>query len=138
MSVSYTLRLPDDLKRLIDSAASSGGVSTAQLVVDALWKYLERKPYDRVRQQSDPPATIYDSKPEMITVTPSVKANDAMSAFLSRLPGVAPVVVEQEETEPLRSCVECDKGMVSKYIKGRGMVFACTDNSCPMYGLESM
>lgn len=42
MSVSYTLRLPDDLKRQIDFAAKSGGVSPAQLVIVACWKYLER------------------------------------------------------------------------------------------------
>lgn len=41
MSVSYTLRLPDDLRRLIAQAAKSGGVSDAQLVIDACWKYLE-------------------------------------------------------------------------------------------------
>ncbi len=37
MSVSYTLRLPDDLKRLLDSEAQRSGKSTAQLVVDACW-----------------------------------------------------------------------------------------------------
>jgi hypothetical protein len=43
-SVSYTLRVPVDLRRLIEQAAKSDGVSTASLVVAALWSYLDRKP----------------------------------------------------------------------------------------------
>ena len=43
-SVSYTLRVPVDLRRLIEQSAKSGGVSTASLVVAALWLYLDRKP----------------------------------------------------------------------------------------------
>ena len=42
MSVSYTLRLPDNLKSLIDLAAKNGGLSTARLVIDACWAYLDR------------------------------------------------------------------------------------------------
>lgn len=67
MSVSYTLRMPDDLKRLCDSAAKSGGVSTAQLIVDACWKYLEREgdstPPNGIRDK--PIATLADTKPDM-------------------------------------------------------------------------
>lgn len=40
--VLYAVRLPIDLKRQMDLAAESGGVKTAQLVVEALWKYLEK------------------------------------------------------------------------------------------------
>lgn len=92
MSVSYTLRLPDDLKRLIDSAAKSGGVSTAQLVVDACWKYLERdssvveqRPHKTLDVGSNPiPATI-----------PPVKMNNAMAEFLAKASIQIPVMAEE-------------------------------------------
>lgn len=71
--MSYTLRLPVDLKRLIDAAAVSGGVSTASLVTAACWKYLERgnpmsdtptvETFSSVRSASGWPAE--PSKPSM-------------------------------------------------------------------------
>jgi hypothetical protein len=39
--VLYAVRIPADLKRLIDAAAKSGGVNTSDLVIAALWKYLD-------------------------------------------------------------------------------------------------
>ena len=39
--VLYAVRMPSDLKRLIDSAAKSGGGTTSQLVIAACWKYLD-------------------------------------------------------------------------------------------------
>ena len=39
--VSYTIRIPRDLKRLLESAAASGGVTLTSLVVRACWQYLE-------------------------------------------------------------------------------------------------
>jgi hypothetical protein len=42
--VLYAVRIPVDLKRLMEQAAKSDGVSTASLVVAALWSYLDRKP----------------------------------------------------------------------------------------------
>lgn len=134
MSVSYTLRLPDDLKRLIDSAAKSGGVSTAQLVVDACWKYLERG--SSVVEQRPHKALEVGSNPIPATI-PAVKGNDAMVAFLSKLPVAIPdPPPDPVDDEPKPSCSECDGRMAGKLIKGRGMVYACTDVGCPMYGLE--
>ena len=44
--VLYAVRIPVDLKRLLESAAKSGGVSTSSLVIAACWSYLDggRKP----------------------------------------------------------------------------------------------
>jgi hypothetical protein len=119
--VLYAVRIPVDLKRLIDSAAASGGVNTSQLVVDALWKYLDRKP-------------SIDA-PEPIPAIPPVKMNPAMERFMAKLP--APIVAPEPLEDAAPSCSECDRRMFGKYLKGRGMVYACTDNSCPMYGMEA-
>ena len=40
-TVSYTLRLRTDLKRLLETAAKSGAVSLPSLIADACWKYLD-------------------------------------------------------------------------------------------------
>lgn len=39
--VLYAVRMPSDLKRLLDVEAKRSGVKTSQLVVDACWKYLD-------------------------------------------------------------------------------------------------
>lgn len=57
--VLYALRVPIDLKRLLDSAAASGGVTTSQLVIDACWKYLERAS----NVPTIPPGDPLDSNP---------------------------------------------------------------------------
>lgn len=66
-----------------------------------------------------------------------VKGNDAMLAFLSKLHVAIPdSPPDPVDDEPKPSCSECDGRMAGKLIKGRGMVYACTDVGCPMYGLE--
>ena len=40
-TLSYTLRIPVDLKRLLESAAESGGVSMAAVVIEACWMHLD-------------------------------------------------------------------------------------------------
>jgi hypothetical protein len=76
--VLYAVRLPVDLKRLIDQAARSGGVTTSQLVIAACWKYLDRSPKP------------LEAKPAAI---PVVNGNAAMQAFLSNLPPSTPVAL---------------------------------------------
>jgi hypothetical protein len=45
--------------------------------------------------------------------------------------------IEQEEIEDVTpECCECGSEMAGRAIKGRGVVWACTDQGCPMYGLE--
>lgn len=133
--VLYAVRIPVDLKRLIDSAARSGGVNTSQLVIDALWKYL-----GGAAQPDRAPAEVRKadgSIPSPLIKTPDVKMNDAMSAFLAKAkPVITPDPVSETQEHPMPSCRECDTTMSGKLIKGRGMVYACTDLSCPMYGLE--
>lgn len=91
MSVSYTLRLPDNLKRLLDIAAQSGGLSTAQLVVNACWSYLELKP--------DTAATV--SKPVSPAPAP---ARQAVSMDALRAICAGSVAHVETETAPARMC----------------------------------
>lgn len=44
-SVSYTMRMPSDLKRLMEQRAKSEDVSTASLVVRACWQLLDPNPF---------------------------------------------------------------------------------------------
>jgi hypothetical protein len=139
--VLYAVRIPVDLKRLIDNAASSGGVNTSQLVIDALWKYLDKsgkqevsREVTRVPSQSD---TQTPKTAQVPVSSPPVKMNNAMAEFMAKASIVIPYQIpEAANDEPNQSCSECDGRMTGKLIKGRGMVYACTDVSCPMYGLE--
>lgn len=87
--VLYAVRMPVDLKRMIDQAAESGGVTTSQLVIAACWKYLER---------GNMPA----GRTQMAQPMPTVKGNDAMQAFLAKLPAITPI--EPEQTPLMRPC----------------------------------
>ena len=50
----YAVRMPVDLKRMLDQAALSGGVTTSKLVIDACWKYLDRDPSAAGFRESGP------------------------------------------------------------------------------------
>ena len=80
--VLYAVRIPVDLKRLIDAAAASGGVSTSALVIAACWKYLDRTPH-----------AVEQAQPIMVSAfnaaTPA-KMNDAMAKFMAQVVPVAP------------------------------------------------
>lgn len=102
MSVSYTLRMPDDLKRLCDSAAKSGGVSTAQLIVDACWKYLERDS-SGVERRGAIVTRVEGSIPSPASAKhAAINDNAAMQAFLAKLPANTPI--EPEQPPLLRPC----------------------------------
>lgn len=73
--VLYAVRLPTDLKRLIDAAAASGGVSTSQLVVAALWQYLERgSSAGRANSASDAPTVAPQVAAQVREVAGSIPA----------------------------------------------------------------
>lgn len=71
-TLSYTLRIPVYLKRLLESSAASGGVSMASLVIEACWKHLDRSPKPMVGVMAR----------ESI---PAAKMNPAMTEFFSRI-----------------------------------------------------
>lgn len=126
--VLYAVRIPVDLKRLIDIAAASGGVNTSQLVIAALWKYLDKgtTAYPTVANVSTHPAPTMNAA--MQKFMEKVEANP-VSAVIHSHPDTI-------ETVPQKSCTECDGTMASKTVKGRGIIYACPDMGCPMYGLE--
>ena len=101
-TVSYTLRLPVDLKRLIDTAAASGGVSTAALVTAACWKYLER-----VTPVSDAPIVETFSSVRSPSGWPAEPSKSSMDALRAICAGGFPLPTSSaflEDTEPLPLC----------------------------------
>ena len=70
--VLYAVRIPVDLKRLMDQAAKSAGVTSSQLVIQACWRYLG-------------PETQIDAlvaRAEVVPIVPSLKPNmDALRAI---------------------------------------------------------
>lgn len=112
-SVSYTLRVPVDLRRLIEQAAKSGGVSTASLVVAALWLYLDRKP--------EPVAVV--SAPVVVSalvgeVLPPVKPD--LAALRAICAGnIAPVAVHVEAVSQLPPCPHVE------WLEQEGESYAC-------------
>jgi hypothetical protein len=87
--VLYAVRIPIDLKRLLESAAKSGGVSTSSLVIAACWSYLDggRKPE---------PVAVAPVGEVLPPVKPSMAALRAIAAG-----NIAPVaVVDQVDSAP--------------------------------------
>lgn len=97
MSVSYTLRMPDDLKRLVEMEAKNRGVTIASFVVNACWKDL-----DRSVAGAPPPAAAPVA--DLIPPTkPDIAALRAICAGKPRLqPPPAPP--ERASDEPVALC----------------------------------
>src|SRR5215469_16727379 len=76
--VSYTLRIPEDLKRLMEESAAREGVTLTSLVVRACWQYLDRS--------------------NGVAMTPKVlrKAVDAMTAPIYDMPPDRPMCSYRE------------------------------------------
>lgn len=68
MSVSYTMRYPDDLKRQLEFAAKSGGVSLPSLIVRACWQYLERSSFVVEQLPRDYPTVDSNLVPDITTL----------------------------------------------------------------------
>ena len=106
-SVSYTLRVPVDLRRLIEQAAKSGGVSTASLVVAALWLYLDRKP--------EPVAVVSAPVGEVLPpVKPDLAALRAICAG-----NIAPVAMQVDAASPVEPCPHVE------WLEQEGESYAC-------------
>jgi hypothetical protein len=133
ITVMCATRLPELLVTRIDAAAKSGGVSRAQFIAEACRKYLDRDS-SAVEQRG---AIVTKAAGSIPAPIPPAKMNNAMAEFLSKLPNsVVTPEPDPIQDSPQRSCTECDRTMASKFVKGRGMVYACSDIGCPMYGLE--
>ena len=105
-SVSYTLRVPVDLRRLIEQAAKSGGVSTASLVVAALWSYLDRKPE---------PVAVPEPVGEILPpVKPDLAALRAICAG-----NIAPVAMQVDAVAPVEPCPHIE------WLEQEGESYAC-------------
>ena len=130
MSVSYTLRMPDDLRRLIAQAAKSGGVSDAQLVIDACWRYLDGCSASSL--SPSPTAQLAGIAPSGY---PGPLKPD-MAALRDICAGTVPVhrhgnydpLVEMRQ---IQLCNTCESPM--REVKGK---WACQDVSCGKYGVE--
>lgn len=140
--VLYAIRMPSDLKTFLDSEARKRGVTTASLVVDACWAYLEEP-----RELSIKPPSInqthiggpYSSvkATDFASTTPTnkpaapFKMNNAMAAFVAKMPVQTPELIPVEDTPPIPDCRVCEAPM--RAVKGK---WACSDSSCSMYSLE--
>lgn len=87
-SLSYTLRMPSDLKGFIDAEAKKRNISSAKFVIDACWSELEEpddSPFDRptIRGEAYGPTDHVD--PSFKAVVNDVPAN---LAALRSIPGV--------------------------------------------------
>lgn len=134
-SLSYTLRIPNDLRRLLDSSAKSGGVSMASLMIEACWKHLERDSSVVERRAHNPevvgstPATKPDLPPQMYE---GVTMNPAMAKFMQTVP-IPAAVVETEVPAEVRRCINptCDSSL--RLARGK---WSCTDQFCGLFGVE--
>lgn len=157
-STQVNVRYSNVLLARIDAASGSGGVSRSQFIVEACRQYLDGPKNAVVAQVDRAPESLTPkggmatrevagsspaAAPIRYTHIASATMNDKMAALLAKHPVIstdtsyeATLDILAEETEPIHSCSVCDKGMVAKHIKGRGMVYACSDLSCPAYGIE--
>lgn len=120
--VLYAIRIPVDLKRLLDSAAKSGGVSTSQLVIDACWKYLDGgsskrpapEPSGRTAQKDGGYGAVDASAGRLATPTKSsvqpANMNPAMAAFMDQARVVIPIAELAQPIELCRHTEPCEDG----------------------------
>ena len=126
-TLSYTLRMPVDLKRSLEKAANRAGMSVASLIVKACWHELDRdrgvvpeaRDADRELVAQQPRPTIEDLR-------------DVCAGKLGREPKVAEIVSVDSAPQLQKFCIVCDSPM--REVKGK---WACADVSCTMCGIEA-
>jgi predicted DNA-binding protein len=109
-TLSYTLRIPSNLKTFLDAEASKRGQSTASLVVEACWSYLE-EPKDRgVAQRLEQGAhntPVAGSNPAVTSITDlAAKLGlSSASALVSNPDAAKPKMnVQAVEQEAIEMC----------------------------------
>lgn len=149
MSVSYTLRLPDNLKVLLDIAAAKHGQSLASYIVGACWAQLEGHGGDGTvvvdgRDRADDlfvpanPTSASDvvAAKEASRIARHLPKQDvALSLRRMVAPELTAAGLEAAGVEPAPVCMACEGPTVEGQGKSAGM-WACQDVSCPRYGIE--
>lgn len=131
----YALRIPRNLRSLLEIEAAKHKQSLASYIVGACWAQLER--------HSTPwsiDAVVAARKGDLVAVPifPNAKPSDEgfglaqLRAFRSdtRAPELTATGLE-----PAPTCMSCDGTMVEGQGKSAGR-WACQDVSCPRYGIE--
>lgn len=109
-TLSYTLRMPSNLKTFLDAEAKRFGKSTAAFVIEACWAYLEEP---GLKASPVPPSKASPPPP-----VPAVQMNDAMARFMAKLPCAAIVEVEEQDERPMCSYREYDPEAGETYACG--------------------
>jgi hypothetical protein len=103
------------------------------------WNMLAGEVIDKSRRSSindAPMGTVVKSTSEDKEPQPApTYVSDLRSICSGNIPN--PEYVETcLVSDVLPECCECGRKLVGKEIKGRGVVWACAKQGCPMYGLE--
>lgn len=126
MSRLIALRLPDDLAAKLDSRCSIRKVSATRVLLDAIQRGWEG-PVDQSAERGTHNAKVSGSIPDRPTI-------DHLRAICA---GNIPKQPDPEPAEDVTPrCCECDYHLIGKAIKGRGIVWACSNVGCAMYGRE--
>jgi hypothetical protein len=102
-TVSYTLRIGVDLKRLLEAKAAEQGVSMASLMVRACWQLLDAG-VAQLEEQHTRNVPVAGSTPAPSSNLAGVKMNPAMERFFDVHPAVipAPPAISQRLSPQMR------------------------------------
>jgi len=142
MSKLIAIRIPDDLSDRVDSRCVVRKQSRTDVLIEAIergWTIDDPVVINRpdgsatycVQSEVHPS----DAKYAEISSIPRPTIDDLRSICAGNLPhGVHSVYEPEPDVTP--RCCECDRTMIGKAIKGRGVVWACADSGCAMHGRE--
>ena len=126
MSVSVTVRLPDSLAAKLEARCSIRKGSKTDVLVEAI-----------ERGWDEAPAMFGGDQPVGRTAAGASLSMPSMDDLRAICAGNVP---KQPDPEPVEDatprCCECDNHLTGKAIKGRGIVWACSNTGCAMYGRE--
>lgn len=132
-----TLRLPSELVEWVDSVGKRGAVvaEALELMRSPKRVALTDSNTDLIRAVVRETVEQLEHGPVPQAVGPSIPSSKpSMDALRDICASHIP-----EKTKPVEDatprCCECDQHLIGKAIKGRGIVWGCTYQGCPMYGL---
>jgi hypothetical protein len=158
----YAVRMPVDLKRLLESKAATCGRTVSELVIAACWASLDGPapalepdplhrhyperfsapyPLDLSGVVATKRKEIEDAPSAMEQAKQPIKMNDAMARFLEKVPvntrtvssGVMMNFGQGDYTDTMQTKVCVSCDSPLREVKGK---LACVDRSCGMYGVE--